>query len=662
LAGGLDPVFGQSGRALVPINAGGGQEDVASDVAIDSAGRTVIVGTVDREGGNRDFAVTRLHPNGTIDTSFGDGWRKIIAFDLGGARVDEAAAVVIDSAGRIVVAGRAQRDELGDWDMAIARLTSTGALDGTFDGDGLATVAFNLGGGKLDAANDVVLDGAGRIVVAGVAEFNSAGDTDFAVARLTENGSLDVSFRNTGKRTIAFDLGGTNRDEATGVAIDGAGRIVLGGFSSLSLDGDHDFTVARLLADGANDTSLSGTGKLRVSFDLGGSDDDRATALAIDPVDGSIVLVGSAETVSGSLFAVVRLRATGPLDTSFDGDGQRTVKFSDLGGAGRDRADAVAIEPGSRRIIIAGRVPRSASGLEYVGVARMDASGINDASFGTNGRLVTSFASGDAERNEGAGVAIDTLGRIIVSGTVKPTSGGTVDFGATRLLGSESVLNFTAASTIAPESWPAVGVVLRRTGDLTATASVDWTIWGGGWGLPVAVLGTDYGVPRGRVTFAAGQELAMIVIPLLNDTAAEPIEGFTVVLSSPAGTSLGSAWNTYVAIVDDDPPQVVAVRPTRDRRGITAVIVELSEALEPADALQPAFFRVIRAGRDKRFGTRDDIVLKLMPQYAAGARTLVLQLARPLGTRENLMLKIMPSLRGANQAGMPGGSWVFPTV
>jgi hypothetical protein len=92
------------------------------------------------------------------------------------------------------------------------------------------------------------------------------------------------------------------------------------------------------------------------------------------------------------------------------------------------------------------------------------------------------------------------------------------------------------------------------------------------------------------------------------------------------------------------------------------VIVELSEALEPADALQPAFFRVIRAGRDKRFGTRDDIVLKLTPQYAAGARTLVLQLARPLGTRENLMLKIMPSLRGANQAGMPGGSWVFPTV
>jgi hypothetical protein len=55
-------------------------------------------------------------------------------------------------------------------------------------------------------------------------------------------------------------------------------------------------------------------------------------------------------------------------------------------------------------------------------------------------------------------------------------------------------------------------------------------------------------------------------------------------------------------------------------------------------------------------------VLKLTPQYAAGARTLVLKLARPLGTRENLMLKIMPSLRGANQAGMPGGSWVFPTV
>ena len=47
-----------------------------------------------------------------------------------------AAAVGVDSAGRIVLAGTSQWNSSGDYDFAVARLTSSGVLDTSFSGDG----------------------------------------------------------------------------------------------------------------------------------------------------------------------------------------------------------------------------------------------------------------------------------------------------------------------------------------------------------------------------------------------------------------------------------------------------------------------------------------------------------------------------------------------
>jgi hypothetical protein len=76
-----------------------------SGAAIDSQGRIVVVGGIQISGNNYDYRIVRILPTGLADTSFsGDGIADI-AFDLGGGNRDIARAVAIDSADRIVVAG-----------------------------------------------------------------------------------------------------------------------------------------------------------------------------------------------------------------------------------------------------------------------------------------------------------------------------------------------------------------------------------------------------------------------------------------------------------------------------------------------------------------------------------------------------------------------------
>jgi uncharacterized delta-60 repeat protein len=68
-----DNSFGILGNGRVFIDFNVNQREEARDVAIQDDGKIVVVGSAD-VGGNENFAVARLNPNGTLDTSFsGDG-------------------------------------------------------------------------------------------------------------------------------------------------------------------------------------------------------------------------------------------------------------------------------------------------------------------------------------------------------------------------------------------------------------------------------------------------------------------------------------------------------------------------------------------------------------------------------------------------------------
>jgi uncharacterized delta-60 repeat protein len=322
-AGALDTTFGSTG--IVTFTFGGSYQNVSS-VAIDSLDRIVVAG-VTRDGSNDDFAVARLTPAGALDSSFDGDGKQTIAF----LTTDRAYAVAIDSLNRILLAGQA----IGGSSVvfAVTRLTTAGALDSSFDGDGKQTISFGLGS---SLAESVAIDSLGRILVAGDWYNASNGNDDFAVARLTTAGALDSSFSGDGKQTVVF---GTSNEIAYGVAVDSLDRVVLAGY--VANTSNYDFAVARLTTAGTLDSSFDGDGKQTIDF---GASSDTGYGVAVDSLD-RVVVAGR----SGAGFTVARLTAAGVLDSSFDSDGKQTINF----GGSADVANGVAVDSADR-VVLAG--------------------------------------------------------------------------------------------------------------------------------------------------------------------------------------------------------------------------------------------------------------------------------------------------------------------
>jgi uncharacterized delta-60 repeat protein len=181
--GDLDPSFDGDGKTTF----GYGGSDAARAVVVQPDGKIVLVGTGDA---NVDFVITRLNRDGSFDTSFdGDG---TVGIDFGGG--DYAQAVALAPDGRIVVAGYTS----GTFATAVARLNTDGSLDATFDpggADGSGKKTFSK-----DRANAVLVAPDGKIILAG----SGGPNFDFAVTRLDPDGALDTSFDGDGMLSIEF--------------------------------------------------------------------------------------------------------------------------------------------------------------------------------------------------------------------------------------------------------------------------------------------------------------------------------------------------------------------------------------------------------------------------------------------------------------------------
>ncbi|QEL20259.1 FG-GAP-like repeat-containing protein [Limnoglobus roseus] len=440
--GGLDLTFNGTGLADVPFDLAAAKADLGAAIAVQKDGKIVVVGSAQTGAADIDFAVARLNPDGTLDTTFGSNGIRAFGFDLGGSNIDRATSVAIDSQGRIVVAGYAQTDAANDYDFAVIRVTSTGDLDSTFDTDGRQTVAFDIAGGtQEDKTAGVAIDSQGRIVLAGTVAQATAGDTDFGVVRLTTAGALDKTFGTGGRQTIAFDLGGANADSASGVVIDSGDRVIVAGSVQISNFGDFDFGVARLTAAGALDQTFDGDGRASVEFDLGGSNADTAAAVALGNGE-KIVVVGSVVvgTAGDVDIGVARFNTDGSLDTTFGDSGKLSLGF-DLGGTKQDKAAGVTINRLTGDIVVAATVDSATAGDTDIGVARLTTDGSLDPSFSADGRAVASFDRGGANADTAAGVTQDARGRILVVGSIDTATANDRDFGVARLTATTGLAN-----------------------------------------------------------------------------------------------------------------------------------------------------------------------------------------------------------------------------
>ncbi|NRA11658.1 MAG: hypothetical protein HRT57_06870, partial [Crocinitomicaceae bacterium] len=226
----------------------------------------------------------------------------LVSTDFGGLIDDRAFSIALQTDGKIVAAGRSHNGL--DYDFAIARYNPNGILDNSFGTNGLVTIDF---GGYTDRAQSVAIQQDGKIIIVGEGSISSP-ITDFAIARLNVDGSLDTSFNHTG--LLISDITGTN-ERAFSVVIQNDGKILVAGQSYNGSDGD--FALARYNSNGDLDTTFNSNGIVTSNIN-GVADIGNSVKLQ---TDNKIVLCGQASGV----FGCIRYKTNGSIDSTFGQNG-----------------------------------------------------------------------------------------------------------------------------------------------------------------------------------------------------------------------------------------------------------------------------------------------------------------------------------------------------
>lgn len=383
--GSLDPSFGTGGRVITAVATG---PDSVVGLARQSDGRIVAAGSAASAGGSFTVSLARYNLDGTLDSSFGTGGIARTELGVGGFGASD---VVIQPDGRIIVAGNHSGDPNAEEPIQsmLVRYNADGSLDTTFGNDGLVVTPFPEQGSSL------LLQPDGAIVLGGPSPWSPETGTDFALARYTPDGTLDPSFGDGGR---ARAHAGTMGDYLAALALQADGRIVAAGSNS-------DFLFARFMPDGSLDPSFGIGGATIVDVH---NDSGTAQDLAIQ-ADGKIVAMGWATRWDTSIdFYVLRLNTNGALDASFDGDGKAAVDFA----GSADYGHAMTLD-GVGRIVLAGTTYTGQTLESTVfALARLSADGSLDASFGTNGRMTTTFPTG----GDAITVLLQPDGKIVAGG------------------------------------------------------------------------------------------------------------------------------------------------------------------------------------------------------------------------------------------------------
>jgi uncharacterized delta-60 repeat protein len=315
--GSLDTSFGSGGRAIA-FNILGG----AYALALQSDGKIVAAGQV-QSAGVQEFALARFNHNGNLDTSFGSGGQVIT--NIGFPGVGEA--VLVQPDGKILLGGTVLgADETLPDRTALVRYNPDGSLDTTFGNGGTVSVVAIQGVTTLAllSSGDIVVlhesviaqfssTGSLRSSVTGgtiIARAGSGGadvfqsdgkyvlaqtvnaglrrckDFETQVIRFTSTGGVDSTFKS---QTFDFtgEGGCSNFDTTSGAAIQSDGKIVLSGTHSVAFSNTLNVLV-RLNSNGSFDTTFGANGIVTNNLPAGTSGLD---FVLIQP-DGKILAIG----------------------------------------------------------------------------------------------------------------------------------------------------------------------------------------------------------------------------------------------------------------------------------------------------------------------------------------------------------------------------------
>jgi uncharacterized delta-60 repeat protein len=409
-AGNLDPNFGNGGKVVTSITSG---QDIAHGVAIQPDGKILVAGQSTSNITGKDFVVVRYNEDGSLDNTFGNNGVATTDLQLGSD--DVAYSLALQADGKIVLAGYS--DNGSNKDAALVRYNADGSLDSDFGTNGITITNFE--NTQQDEIREVKIHPlTGNIVVGGSTAISSSLAKP-VVARYTSNGTLDSSFNGTGIRLLWI----TNLDSqyvfsVEDLAVQPNGKITAVGWRDFpGLSWDSDYWACRINSDGTMDTGFSTDGVNTYNGSFNGH--DRAYAMLLKP-DNSILMAGGGYVSTLEYdFTVIELNANGTTGT--------WSALADWGTLLKDIAYGIA-EDNNGDIVLAGSSGNASS--KSFALARMNAGASLDNTFGTNGKVTTTF--GNNALNECFDLAIQVDNKIVAVGYTGN------DFAIARYLGEET--------------------------------------------------------------------------------------------------------------------------------------------------------------------------------------------------------------------------------
>lgn len=305
-------------------------------------------------------AFTGYSQAGLLDAAFGNNGKVVMPSPLSNQFGLQANEVVQQPDGKLVVVASAYH-ELSVDDTSkfiVARYNTDGSLDASFGTGGTVVQSPNNHEG---VATTLALQPDGKIIAAGSVRV-LANYTDWAMVRYNTNGTVDSSFGVNGVMTISRS---TYVEHIYSIVLKTDGKILAAGDAS----GAARTEVLQFNANGTIDSTFGLNGVATISPAM------PVMKLVLQP-DGKIL---AAEYLDGTDTMIVdRFVATGQPDSSFGVAGKAFVLFT------YGRLNSMSLQPDGKMIVV-GRASDLANNNTQVALARINANGSVDTTFGING-------------------------------------------------------------------------------------------------------------------------------------------------------------------------------------------------------------------------------------------------------------------------------------